>query len=186
VLRPRFRGAAGRFDASGASVELGGDCYKQGGREGKRMRKVLCVIALAAAAVLVPLSTASARGPNASEQVVFSKTGAFSPSLGPFGFWIWCEADSANPYQGECNGSMYFYAFGTPKHVIDGSITELEEGQYAIHVISSSDNGASVDCTLTNSPPPTRGPTNTIAVSCTEPTSGTATADGSVVNVTGP
>jgi hypothetical protein len=36
---------------------------------------------------------------------------------------------------------MYFYAFGTPKHVIDGSITELEEGQYAIHVISSSDNG---------------------------------------------
>jgi hypothetical protein len=81
---------------------------------------------------------------------------------------------------------MYFYAFGTPKHVVDGSITELAEGQYAIHVISSSDNGATVNCTLTNAPPPTRGPTNSIFVSCTEPTTGTATANGSVVNVTGP
>jgi hypothetical protein len=132
--------------------------------------------------MLVPLSAASARGPAASEQVVFSKTGAFSQSLGPFGFSIWCEAGSANPYQRECNGSMYFYAFGPPKHVIDSSITELAEGQYAIHVISSSDNGASVDCMPTNSPPPTSGPTNCISVSCTEPTTGTATAEGSVVN----
>jgi hypothetical protein len=98
--------------------------------------------ALAAAAVLVPASAASARRPNASEQVVFSKSGAFSPSLAPVGW------------------------------------------RYAIRLMSSSDNGASVDCTLTNSPPPTSGPTNSISVSCTEPTTGTAA--GSVVVVTRP
>jgi hypothetical protein len=140
------------------------------------------VIACAAVAAAVPAGSSGA----ASEQVVFSKTGGFSESLGPFGYWIWCEADSANPYQGECNGSMYFYAFGVPQHVIDGSITELAEGQYAIHVISSKDNGASIDCTLTNTTlPPARGPNNDVFVSCTKPTTGTANVSGSVVVVTG-
>src|SRR5258708_23678176 len=126
----------------------------------------------------VAASAGSAQGASSSssEQVVFSKTGAFDPSLGPFGFWIWCEASSANPYVGQCSGSVYFYAFATPKHVVDGSITEVADGQYQIHVISSKDNGASVDCTLTNAPPPMSVPNNTIAVQCTAPTKGTATA----------
>jgi hypothetical protein len=143
---------------------------------------MVCVLVGAAVALVAPGVGA---GANNSEQVVFSKTGAFSNTLGPFGLWIWCEADSPNPYQGECNGSMYFYAFGVPKHVIDGSITELAEGQYAIHVVSAADNGASIDCTLTNRLPRMSGPNNTIDVVCTHP-AGTATAEGAVVNVTGP
>jgi hypothetical protein len=78
---------------------------------------------------------------------------------------------------------MYFYALGTPKHVVDGSITELADGQYQIHVLSSKDS--SIDCTLTNMPPRQSGPNNTVTVSCATP-SGSATATGAVVNVTGP
>jgi hypothetical protein len=134
---------------------------------------------LAGAAVMaVPAAAA-----NNSEQVVFSKTGAFSETLGPFGFWIWCEADSGNPYQGECNGSMYFYAFGTPRHVMDGSISEGPDGIYTIHVVSAD---GFIDCTLTNTAPAVHGPNNTVSVTCSAPVVGSATAAGSVVNVTGP
>ena len=53
----------------------------------------------------------------ASQQVVFSDTGMGTFTLGSmtktsFGFWIWCEGASTNPYAGACNGAMYFYAFG--------------------------------------------------------------------------
>lgn len=151
-----------------------------------RIRRLL-TLPVAAALAMMAL-TASAGGAQAanSEQVVFSKTGAvgtFGGTTTPFGFWIWCEASSSNPYQGNCNGSMYFYALGIPKHVIDGGITEPADGQYQIHVLSSKDS--SINCTLTNTPPPQSGPNNTVTVSCTTP-SGSATATGAVVNVTGP
>jgi hypothetical protein len=142
--------------------------------------RIALIAAIAALAAAVALPAAAA---NNSEQVVFSKTGAFSQSLGPFGFWIWCEADSNNPYQGECNGSMYFYAFGTPRHVIDGSISEGPDGIYTIHVVSSD---GFIDCTLVNTAQAVKGPNNTISVTCSSPASGSATATGSVVNVTGP
>src|SRR5437660_12930021 len=111
----------------------------------------LPIAAAVAATVAITAPAGGAQAANNSEQVVFSKTGAvgnFAGTNTPFGFWIWCEASSANPYQGQCNGSMYFSALGIPKHVVDGSITELADGQYQIHVLSSKDS--SIDCTLTN------------------------------------
>ncbi len=147
----------------------------------------LLTLPIAAAVATVAL-TASAGGAQAasSEQVVFSKTGAggtFGGTDTPFGFWIWCEASSSNPYQGQCNGSMYFYALGIPEHVVDGSITELADGQYQINVLSSKDS--SIDCTLTNTSEPQSGPNNTVTVSCATPY-GSGIATGAVVNVTGP
>jgi hypothetical protein len=65
------------------------------------------------------------------------------------------------------------------------SITELAEDQYQIRVISSPDNGATIDCPLTKETLPVQpGPNNDILVSCTHPNL-TVTASGSVVNVTG-
>jgi hypothetical protein len=149
------------------------------------MRKRLAVLGLVAAvAAVAVLAVSSAQAANSSEQVIFSKTGAFSPSLGPFGFWVWCEADSQNPYAGACNGSMYFYLFGTPRHV-SGFITEGASGIYTMHV-SSADGF--IRCTLTNTAQAVSGPKNTVHVDCTSapPISGSADASGAVVNVTGP
>jgi hypothetical protein len=92
-------------------------------------RRILCT--LAAAALVAMLILHIARTPTArataSEQVVFSGAGVFTDDaalkpITPFGFWIWCEGASANPYQGVCNGAMYFYAFGITKHV-SGSVS---------------------------------------------------------------
>ncbi len=133
------------------------------------------------AAVVAPASV-----PHNSEQVVFSGVAGINDTLGtPVGFWIWCEADSTNPYQGECNGAMYFYELGITRHVEDSSkIQELADGQYMITVNASRDS--SIACTLTNTPPPQHGPTNTVVVVCTAPHSGQATSTNAVVNVTGP
>ena len=146
-----------------------------------RLSLLLALIGATAAVGLFAALPAAAQ-PRNSEQVVFSTSGASSPSLGQFAFWIWCEADSNNPYQGECNGSMLFNSLGTGKHVMDGSITEGPEHIYTINVLSSD---ASINCTLTNTAPAVAGPNNTIMVSCTSP-SGSATVTGAVVNVTGP
>src|SRR5215472_6049523 len=99
-------------------------------------------------AVIVILTVASAsQAANNSEQIVFSGTGSF-PGITPFGFWIWCESkDSTNPYQGQCNGAMYFYALGITKHVA-GMVNEIAEGVYQFSVVSTLDD--SVACTLTN------------------------------------
>jgi hypothetical protein len=137
----------------------------------------LRLFAVAAALMALLVFGPSAQAAS-SEQVVFSKTGAFG-SFGPFGFWIWCEADSANPYASFCNGSIYFYAIGHPEHVT-GTISELAEDMYRMSVHS-----ADWSCTLTNVLPVMSGPTNTIDVACTSPVGG-GTATGSIVNVTGP
>jgi hypothetical protein len=58
-------------------------------------------------AVLVPGSDAPLplRGTaKNSEQLVFSGV-ATEGSGAPVGFWIWCEVDSGNGYNEECNGS---------------------------------------------------------------------------------
>lgn len=145
---------------------------------------VRCGVFIAAAVLLFAIS-ASAQGANNSEQVIFSGAGSF-PGVTPFGFWIWCEADSENPYQGECNGAMYFYALGIVRHVA-GMITEPEEHVYQMDVVSTRDD--SVACTLVNTPPIVHGPHNTVTVTCTAPSQvqgvqGTST--NAVVNVTGP
>ena len=149
----------------------------------KKALLIAAVLALAAASVAGIASRASAAS---SEQIVFSGTG-FSPSAGvPFGFWIWCQsAESSTPYAGECAGAMYFYSLHITKHVDDvAPVAEPVDGHYVMKV--ASDDG-SVNCTLSNDQPPTSGPTNTVHVSCTAPTS---FADGvstnAVVKATGP
>jgi len=122
---------------------------------------------------------------HSSEQVVFSgvaTTNSTFPNGSPAGFWIWCEAESENPYDGECNGSMYFYALGITKHV-EGEVTEPSEGIYRMDVSSTLDG--SVHCILMNAGEAVHGPNNTVTVTCTTP-SGSATATSAVVNVTGP
>lgn len=119
-----------------------------------------------------------------SEQVVFS--GLAQSAQTPVGFWIWCEADSTNPYFGQCNGAMYFYALHLVKHVDEMQIPGIQEvgdGHYVMMVQSSD---GSVSCTLENVPPPTSGPTNTVNVTCTAPPSLSAVSKSAVVNVTGP
>src|SRR5215470_13001870 len=60
-----------------------------------------------------------------SGQVIFSKTGGLMTIAGnsnhvtstPFGFWIWCNAETAPNSNGgyqaahACQGEMYFYGF---------------------------------------------------------------------------
>jgi hypothetical protein len=147
--------------------------------------KKLTIGALALALVLsITISFAlssRAHAANNSEQVVFS--GLAQSAQTPVGFWIWCEADSSNSYQGECNGSMHFYALGITKHVEDVlPLAEPSEGQYLMTVGSSD---GSVSCTLENDPPASSGPTNTVHISCSAP-SLSAVSTNAVVNVTGP
>ena len=141
------------------------------------------------------LAIASAAAAASSEQVIFSGTGLGTFSLNggdpvqtPFGFWIWCEADSSNTYVGECHGAMYFYALGVTRSVEDageGAIVENGEGQYSISVVDKKGQGL-IFCTLTNTTDD-HGPKNPITVDCTLPGAivGTGTAPNSVVNVTG-
>ncbi len=143
------------------------------------------LIGAVAVALWVAATGPSALAANNSEQVVFSGGGAF-PGVTPFGFWIWCEAQSSNPYQGQCNGAMYFYALGITKHVA-GMVTEVAPDMYEINVVSTADG--SVACSLTNTPPVTKGPKNTVEVTCTAPSAVqnmTGTSTTAVVNVTGP
>ena len=117
---------------------------------------------------------------NNSEQVVFS--GAGSSTAGPFGFWIWCEGESSNPYNGVCSGAMYFYALGLTRHV-DGSVTEIGSDLYRM-IVTSRDG--TISCTLENTTL-NRGPHNTVNATCTVSTSGvTGSVTNAVVNVTGP
>lgn len=125
----------------------------------------------------------------ASQQIVFSGAGSGTFTLGtttkasPFGFWIWCEGASSNPYAGACNGAMYFYAFGITRPV-DGSVS-ASSGAFTMSVHSP---GPTFRCTLTNVPPVTTGPTNTVSASCTTPGAliGSGSSKNSVVRVTGP
>ncbi len=153
-----------------------------------KLARVLLVVSILAIA-----SVAAAA--NNSEQLVFSGTGfaTFTPNGGsatptPFGFWIWCESDSNNPYKGECAGSMYFYALGITRAVEDageGAIQELSEGIYQISVVDKKSQGQVIACTLTNQSA-NHGPNNLFDVICTAPAGGAAGDAAGVVNVTGP
>jgi hypothetical protein len=154
----------------------------------------LCAVAL----LFVAMSAIPA---NNSEQVVFSKTGGFMTLTGnakpatPFGFWIWCEGASANPYQGECNGAMYFYALATPATHVVGQVMEGPAGIYTMHVVEGTAGGGTLNpeytCTLTNTAPNLQGPGNSVKVSCIFSPAlgggmGTASVADAIVNVTGP
>lgn len=159
----------------------------------RKIGLALFAVVLVSALVLriSPRKTALAA---ASGQVVFSGGGIFTDDslaapITPFGFWIWCEGASSNPYQGECNGAMYFYALGITKHV-SGTAT----GTGRVFTMNVGSNDGSVNCSLTNSTPVLSGPSNLVTVTCTAPsalvdsvdhdTQGVSTT--AVVNITGP
>ena len=127
-----------------------------------------------------------AAAPRNSEQVVFSGVANIASTFtngSPVGFWVWCEAESSNPYEEECNGALYLYALGITRHV-EGDVSEPSEGIYRM-VVSSTRDGALVNCVLINAAEAEHGPNNRVDVSCGTP-AGSAHTLGAVVNVTGP
>ena len=128
--------------------------------------------------MLVAVATLTlALGPAAmaqgKEQIVFS--GEADGSAGEVGFWIWCAVDSSGNYD-DCRGAIAFDDLKLVRHV-DGEVAEIGDDVYQMDV-SSLDG--QVVCTLTNDPPITHGPSNTVDVACTAPAS-TATATDAVV-----
>jgi hypothetical protein len=132
---------------------------------------------------LALLLATGASAANNSEQVVFSGLVADTTS-GPVGFWIWCEADSNNPYAGECNGAMYFYGLHITKHVIDAA--PPSEGAEGVYTLSVTSTDGQVSCTLSNTTAPVHGPHNTVMLSCTSPAVLQGSTNNAVINVTGP
>jgi hypothetical protein len=145
-----------------------------------------------------------------SGQVVFSKTGGLMTLTGnttsktgttPFGFWIWCNGDAAPTSKGgyqlahACQGEMYFYALQVNALHVVGQATEGADGIYTMHVVQgtaaqlfSNTLNPSFTCSLTNVTPDGG---DTVVVSCIffAPLgggTGSATATGSIVNITGP
>lgn len=142
--------------------------------------------AILTAGASIPLALALAAGPAGaagSEQVVFSIAPQAVQGVGPMGFWIWCEAESSNPYVGACNGSIYLYESTPVEHVAPGigtiAETPPDSGIYTITVTTND-----IACTLTNETADAHGSHQKIDVTCTSPTSGSGTAVGTV-NVTG-
>jgi hypothetical protein len=151
-----------------------------------RIGAAVCLLLVAAVGFLWRAPTVGAQ-PRNSEQVVFSGVtfGTFAGTSTPNGFWIWCEADSTNPYQGECAGSLRFDNLGVSGITkgVHGAIEEIADGQYQIEVWSNTDD--SVHCTYTNTPPAVHGPKNTVTAECSAPV-GSGSSNINVVNVTGP
>jgi len=140
--------------------------------------------------LLCTFSVSVVKAANNSEQVVFSGTGggSFTPAGGtatpsPFGFWIWCEADSTNPYLGQCAGAMYIYALGLTKGV-NGTITELGTNS-GIYMMSVASADGTISCALHNAATAKKGPNNTVIAVCSAPAGG-GTSTNAIVNVTGP
>jgi hypothetical protein len=150
-----------------------------------RVIAALRSVVVAVALVLSVALAGTARAASNSEQVVFSgtATGTFGGVPSRVGFWIWCEAESDNPYVGECNGSMRFAALGLDKHVEDVvPISEPTPDHYVMRVASSD---GSINCTLSNTPPTKSGPAKTVQTVCAAP-AGSATTNSAVVMETGP
>jgi hypothetical protein len=142
------------------------------------MRRIAGMLGLFTALSLALLAIGPAAVAQGREQVIFS--GEAEGSLGEVGFWIWCALDESGNYD-DCSGVLAFDDLHLVRHV-EGEVSEPDEEVYQMDVTSTRDG--SVACTLTNVPPITPGPTNTVDISCTAP-SGTATATDAVVVSTG-
>jgi hypothetical protein len=140
------------------------------------MRRVILAAGSSVAVCVSLLATASTASGEGHEQIVFS--GEAEGSLGEAEFWIWCAVDDAGGYD-DCNGAMRFDDLHLARHV-EGEVTEIAEGMYRMDVASTLDD--SVACTLTNLPPITRGPTNTVTVSCSTPSGDAIGSDVVVTN----
>ena len=152
------------------------------------MRRSIFTSTCVLTAIAMLLLIAPPASAQSSKQVVFSGGGVFSyttanPPDKHFGFWIWCEGESGNPYHGEFSGAMYFYSLIVATKHVAGGATETSEGIYQMTVASTLED--SVSCTLTNAAAAKSGPHNTVNVSCTAP-AGSGSSTNAVVNVTGP
>ena len=138
------------------------------------------IIAAIAALVATAVPASAAR----HEQIVFSgeANGTFDNVSTDVGFWIWCAVDPAGDYD-DCNGAMHFDALMPSKHV-SGEVTELGVGESQQYQMDVTSTDGSVACTLTNTPPITRGPTNTVSISCSSP-SGSATTSTATISSNG-
>ncbi|HJP65271.1 MAG TPA: hypothetical protein VKA30_03080 [Actinomycetota bacterium] len=143
------------------------------------MVRRLLVTALAVSVPIALMFTGPVAHAERSEQVVFSGEG--EGSLGEVEFWIWCQAESDNPYEEDCNGAMRFDDLSKKGQHVTGDSSEGAEGQYTMDVASAD---GSIACTLTNEPPIVHGPHNTIDIVCSSP-SGTATSTDAVVTNNG-
>ena len=156
---------------------------------GKRILLCACVLFIGIATVWSGARNATAAS-EPSEQVIFSGKGTYDDSSAlagsPFGFWVWCEAESDNPYVGECKGSIYIYALGLVKHVEDAEEPGITEPSEGIYVMSLASRDSSISVTLQNTDEAVRGPRNTVIAEFTVPDVGTGTSTSAVVNVTGP
>lgn len=141
------------------------------------MHKSAIITAGASIPLAVMLGAAPA-GASASEQVVMSIAPQFVQGVGPMGFWIWCEADSTNPYLHACNGSIYLYESTAVEHVSPANAAIAEGATDGTYTISA--NTSDISCTLTNETADAHGSHQVIDVSCN---GGSGTAVGTV-NVT--
>ena len=114
------------------------------------------------------------------EQIVFSgeANGTFNGVSTDVGFWIWCAVDQAGGYE-DCNGAMHFDALMPSKHV-DGEVTELGGGESQQYQLDVTSRDGSIACALTNTPPITHGPTNTVSISCSSPSGSATTSTASI------
>ena len=150
----------------------------------RQAAKVLIILGVLAAVTLMAAPAGSSQGGGASQLVVSGQLtpGVTTGTLGPFGIWVWCEApDASNPYAGECAGSMYFYDLGLTKFVEDEEGTlSLTSTSFGVELVS---RDGSIDCTVSGSTA-NKGPSNTIAVSCSAPTGRSGTLSNVVVRIT--
>jgi hypothetical protein len=142
------------------------------------------------AAIILALTATPGRSSAAtapSRQVVFSGIGrALDGDFRSFvGFWIWCAAEGAGPYEGTCKGAMYVYQLGINVGV-HGYVTEEADGTYTMHVVSNK-NGVLSANVHNVSPDLNHGPNNTVEFDVTI-FAGTSSGDStdSVVVVSGP
>jgi hypothetical protein len=134
-----------------------------------RGTKVLMLFAALAAVALVAAPGAGSQGGGARQLVISGQVppGTATGNLDGFGIWVWCEdPDASNPYAGECAGSIYFYNIGLTKFVEDEEDTlSLTSTSFSVELVSPD---GSIDCTVSGTSA-TKGPSNTITVSCSSP-----------------
>ena len=149
------------------------------------MRTIIkrCLLFLLVMLLPLLLDSPAVQAANNSVKVFLTGTGVGTfpqapGGLSAFGFWVSCGSDSTNPSVGQCSGAMYVYALQLARPVA-GSITELPSGACLISLHSP--DGAIV-ASLTNTPPVTIGPTNTVTVAFSSPSGGGSTTNA-VVNI---
>ncbi len=151
------------------------------------MKGAVSIAVLVLLLLMAPWTPAVIGAPNASVQVIFSgqpPVAQTTGTLGPFGFWIWCQAVGTRPYAGECAGAVYFRDLGLLRSVEDDDDAPPSISGGMVTISVESEDGL-IACTFSAHNPPTSGPTNVVTVSCEAPAR-SGTVVNAVVRVTGP